>query len=889
MLDRVLSSVRARVDGRRKEVAQESEKKKCCGKESVDLPALAMSSTSNMVAVVDVHVQFTRFRNIDLYHQGVYYLRSQVYIPGRGAQLNPSRGSLDKKKNKKKRDIRKAALDAGKTIAEVEPIHDVDPLQVAVPHHFYSRPSKLTASARGVHVVGSDDHGRPAMICEEDRVFHSRAILVRYVEEIQEFNEGCSFQLEVGFSPIDYRTFKPTLLVDLMWCDVEEDARGSIQGLKGRGEFRRVARSEFQLHSILRHDGTGSLHHYVPLLFDDIHFCQTGLLVHSVLRELKVLPEQYERALADDSKRLLAAQGGGTDTTPPRPQADLGRLFASFLFPVPPSLDSIEDVTEFYKTEGDGNNLRADAWFKRYITPLVQSHNDLATFLRRTNEHCLTQSVHQSQPENGSVELLDEWGMAVGSTTPALEPDVTSALASFSSRLGSLSPSAISKGLLQSINEVASRIAVLWDQLLEVLPLVYERMELMLRAEWEAAAKTYFETAIISQSLERKHLVDPPDLDSADTHAFAAAELRKDSEFAPKPGTLAEKALHDLMPVFDVGMFSRREVGCVFFKSHYDAGRGSISEYDKFMQEESEAQGKGASAGLGVDSIILESNPPSASKNTLNGLHVVVLQHGFQGSQFDMRLFRDFLTFLYPSHKYLIATSNQNDTDVNFDVMGHRLATEIVSFLNDHCGNGGEGLARLSFVGHSIGGVIIRTALHHKAMAPYLSKLHSFVTLSSPHVGHIFSPNYVNTGLWLMKRWKKSLALEEISLTDAREYENSFMYRLAQAGGLQLFQKKVLLVSSHTDTYAPYHSARLEMCSAAVNDTGQAGHAYRAMLEHLWKGVTAQRVVKVDISFKFEETGLDTLIGRAAHIRFLDSFELTAGLVFIWRELWDDD
>ena len=35
-----------------------------------------------MYGTLDVNVTFRNFRNIDLYHQGVYYLRTQVYIPG---------------------------------------------------------------------------------------------------------------------------------------------------------------------------------------------------------------------------------------------------------------------------------------------------------------------------------------------------------------------------------------------------------------------------------------------------------------------------------------------------------------------------------------------------------------------------------------------------------------------------------------------------------------------------------------------------------------------------------------------------------------------------------------------------------------------------------------
>ena len=55
-------------------------------------------------------------------------------------------------------------------------------------------------------------------------------------------------------------------------------------------------------------------------------------------------------------------------------------------------------------------------------------------------------------------------------------------------------------------------------------------------------------------------------------------------------------------------------------------------------------------------------------------------------------------------------------------------------------------------------------------------------------------------------------------MTDSRDYKSSFFSQLSKAGGLQHFKRKVLLVSSHSDTYSPYHSARIEMCRAAMED-----------------------------------------------------------------------
>ena len=56
------------------------------------------------------------------------------------------------------------------------------------------------------------------------------------------------------------------------------------------------------------------------------------------------------------------------------------------------------------------------------------------------------------------------------------------------------------------------------------------------------------------------------------------------------------------------------------------------------------------------------------------------------------------------------------------------------------------------------------------------------------------------------------------------------------------------------------------------------------MLENIWSTVDASKIEKVDVSFKFEKSNLDTVLGRAAHIKFLDSFELTATLCALLGE-----
>jgi hypothetical protein len=73
-------------------------------------------------------------------------------------------------------------------------------------------------------------------------------------------------------------------------------------------------------------------------------------------------------------------------------------------------------------------------------------------------------------------------------------------------------------------------------------------------------------------------------------------------------------------------------------------------------------------------------------------------------------------------------------------------------------------------------------------------------------------------GMWVLKKWSKSRALEQLTLTDHEDPKKTFLYQLSLTGGLQHFQN-VLLVSSPRDQYAPYHSARIEPTLAASKDS----------------------------------------------------------------------
>lgn len=86
-----------------------------------------------------------------------------------------------------------------------------------------------------------------------------------------------------------------------------------------------------------------------------------------------------------------------------------------------------------------------------------------------------------------------------------------------------------------------------------------------------------------------------------------------------------------------------------------------------------------------------------------------------QGHHLDLRLVRNQWLLLDPKTEFLMSEANEEKTSGDFREMGQRLAQEVVSFVKrkmDKASRSGTlRTIRLSFVGHSIGNIILRTAL----------------------------------------------------------------------------------------------------------------------------------------------------------------------------------
>eukprot|EP00914_Ancora_sagittata_P031367 GHVO01063428.1.p1 GENE.GHVO01063428.1~~GHVO01063428.1.p1 ORF type:complete len:298 (+),score=57.79 GHVO01063428.1:83-976(+) len=261
------------------------------------------------------------------------------------------------------------------------------------------------------------------------------------------------------------------------------------------------------------------------------------------------------------------------------------------------------------------------------------------------------------------------------------------------------------------------------------------------------------------------------------------------------------------------------------------------------------------------------------------GVHVIIFVHGFQGNSFDLRLFRNVLSLYYPALGCYCSTSNEDDTEGDIGEMGKRLANEVKKHLGQWYP--GEALGGLSFVAHSMGGLIVRAALPF--LIEFSPKFHLYMSLSSPHLGYMQnSSRVVEMGIWVLKKIRNSLSLKQLTMSDHKHIQSTFLHRLSKAPGLSSF-RCVVLLSSAQDQYVPFDSARIEF---TTTDFSTRFGAINEMARSIMANVDFSKLLRLDVNFRIPGGNLDAIIGRTAHIHFLESYSLFEILAVGYKKLF---
>lgn len=346
--------------------------------------------------------------------------------------------------------------------------------------------------------------------------------------------------------------------------------------------------------------------------------------------------------------------------------------------------------------------------------------------------------------------------------------------------------------------------------------------------------KSFFDHSLIKSSRTCEGYCVPADISMPKTHRCQAKVLRKHLS-----------SLELDMNVVDASMFEPYDSSPVFFE----------------------------------DCLRVQDSPPLPE--TPSGVHLIVLVHGLQGSSYDFQRFKNYLTIFYPDVIAFCSQCNEGNTGSSIELTGERLSIEVFNYIEEWVH--GE-LTKISFIGHSIGGLIVRAALPH--MEALKEKMYSYISLSSPHLGCLYSSSaLVSFGLRIFSSWYKCVSLTQLTFKDADDIEETFIYRLSCYPGLSWF-RNVVFVSSCQDKYVPFDSARNEIPDKALKDRTRGKHVAQ-MVDNFSSMLTCSRLLKIDIDFKFKERSIDSVIGRAAHLNFIDDCGFIRQFLVSYPELFN--
>ena len=261
-------------------------------------------------------------------------------------------------------------------------------------------------------------------------------------------------------------------------------------------------------------------------------------------------------------------------------------------------------------------------------------------------------------------------------------------------------------------------------------------------------------------------------------------------------------------------------------------------------------------------------------------VHLLVFLHGLDGHPFDLRLYKTYFELALPqvTFDFLMAQANQKDTFCDFEIMTDRVVDE----LQHHLESSMVQPTHISFVGHSLGSIVVRNMLTRPEMVPYLSKMHTLISLCAPHLGTTQASGYITAGMWFLQKWRRSQSLLQLSLRDNPNPRETFLYRLSQKPSLEHF-RNVLLISSHQDKYVPFHSARLE----PPPSSGGEAEVCSEMLLNITQPMQEKRVNVVRYTVEHAlATSTNSLIGRAAHIAMLDDEKFVEKFAVLHCSRW---
>lgn len=666
----------------------------------------------------------------------------------------------------------------------------------------------------------------PGASLREDH-FITQTTVVEYTEQAFSLGECFLFRLEAPIRADHTDAYIPTSLA----LHLELKFSGDEELPKDPSSFCTVSSRTVHFTVDWRH----GLHNHYPVLFDYYHMAAIGVTIHASLLEL---------SMDDYCVNALSLQGSARSGTR---AASAGNRFSVQSSSSIPSLPSLQTVL-FGRSESVSPTPSANSLpLRSFSVPADRSVFYLAPerqIERAQDAHQMLCNVLCSARESLHVACN---AMGCEHTEASPLPDVGD--------LSEVSTSEEAEKLCTThFNQLNACLAASWDWFYRAV-ISHADMTLHLATSAHRQHMQYSMETLVSR--EHPFFKNVGSIADSSCLSAVAARIRR-SLAVPMVCYCKENvetALNSSVVFLEPPSWPALEGGTIPLV-------GEASSLDSLP---------GTAPGLKgfsryIRPYLMNSLPGASRGHRAPGVHLVVCVHGLQGNQFDLRLYRIFLTMALPQVRFsfLMSSSNQADTFCDFNLMTDRLLEEVL----DHVQDMPTPPSKVSFIGHSLGSITVRSLVTRPEFSSLIPKLHLYLSICGPHLGTKYQNGIVSVGMWAVRKWYNSKSLLQLSLKDAPNPTDSFLYHLSEAPSLKYFRHVVLLASPQ-DKYVPYHSAKI---STLTRDASFQTSISLRIMQNILEPLRKARVNLVRVSVDHAiPTSTNSVIGRAAHIAMLDN------------------
>ncbi|KAL2963090.1 hypothetical protein AAZX31_17G181500 [Glycine max] len=508
-------------------------------------------------------------------------------------------------------------------------------------------------------------------IDDTDNSFSTQPFRIKYARQDIHLCMMISFNLSLGRFEV-LPTTAVILKFELMYAPTFEngaDLQASLDAYPAAvHEFRIPPKALLGLHS------------YCPVHFDALHAVLVDVSIHvSLLKAASTAPRNSRNAEFVANKSYDTLDQGLSDAASVKLKAFM--IVKALLTAHGILLEELQKLSK-----------------------AVDQAIDIPEFVSKRNDMKLINSVPQANQFTTEVEISGQRMPQNGleGADRALDFETAEKLRSLSKR-----------ELLNCYHSVGNRLLYLWniflkfhrDNKTKILEFLHDAWAKDRKAEWSiwmVYSKVEMPHHYINSGVHRRvsslwKLPDEPPQTAAtraELHRRSIAQMR-----------INNRSIQDMHIFGDPS-----SIPIVIVERVMNAPRRTISD-NSYLRQVELVNSHSFQTGLNLDT----ANKISAPQTSTRVLKIVVFVHGFQGHHLDLRLIRNQWLLIDPKVEFLMSETNEDKTSGDFREMGHRLAQEVISFVRKKMDKasryGNLGDIRLSFVGHSIGNLIIRTAL----------------------------------------------------------------------------------------------------------------------------------------------------------------------------------